>query len=282
VDFRVRADLTPLTSDPPGFDVVVDAMPGSQVTVAGRPLAIDANGHGVQRIPLPAPPAEGGAIDHVAPWRIQPPGGAAAEGQLRTRIPATTMQIDRPGAQVVTDRDAIEIAGAVHPGAIVTIDGTAVPVTDSRFLYRFPLPAPATYTPRVIARKAPATRTITIRRVADLAAEAASFRADASITWARIRQSPDTYRGQNVAFEGRVYNVDVQSGRSVLQILVRDCPRGERCPLWVEYPAATDATINDWVRVLGTGAGMQQFRAESERVIEVPRVDAVFVLPLAR
>jgi hypothetical protein len=195
------------------------------------------------------------------------------------------MQIDRPGDQVVTDRDSVEIAGAVHPGAIVTIDGTAVPVTDSRFLYRFPLPAPATYTPRVIARapgKAPAMRTITIRRVADLAAEAASFRADPSITWARIRQSPDTYRGQNVAFEGRVYNVDVQSGRSVLQILVRDCPRGERCPLWVEYPSATDATINDWVRVLGTGGGMQQFRAESERVIEVPRVDAAFVLPLER
>jgi hypothetical protein len=236
-------------------------------------------------VPLPAPPADGGAIDHVAPWRIQPPGGAAAEGQLHTRIPATTMQIDRPGEQVVTDRDSVEIAGAVHPGAIVTIDGVAVPVTGERFLHRFPLPSPATYTPVVVARapgKAPTTRRITIRRVTDLAAEAASFRPDPTITWARISQSPDTYRGQNVAFEGRVYNVDVQSGRSVLQILVRDCPRGERCPLWVDVPAATDATINDWVRVLGTGGGVQQFRSESGRVMEVPRVAAAFVLPLPR
>ena len=62
-------------------------------------------------------------------------------------------------------------------------------------------------------------------------------------------------------------------------MLARDCPRGSRCPVWVTYPAATDATLDSWVRVLGTVAGEQQFRAESGRIMSSPRVDAAFVLP---
>jgi uncharacterized membrane protein YcgQ (UPF0703/DUF1980 family) len=100
------------------------------------------------------------------------------------------------------------------------------------------------------------------------------------MTYARIQQSPAVYRGRKVALEGRVYNVDVSGGRSVIQILVRDCARGQRCPLWVTYPQATEATVDSWVRVLGTVAGEQQFRSESDRIISVPRVDAELVLPL--
>ena len=48
-------------------------------------------------------------------------------------------------------------------------------------------------------------------------------------------------------------------------MLVRDCPRGERCPLWVTYPAATELTVDTNVRVLGTVAGEQRYRIESGR-----------------
>jgi len=77
-----------------------------------------------------------------------------------------------------------------------------------------------------------------------------------------------------VLFEGRVYNVSVQGGQSVIQILVRECPKGTRCSLWVTYPADTDATNNSWVRVLGTVQGQQQFRSENERIVTVPKVSA--------
>src|SRR5690606_30113461 len=96
-----------------------------------------------------------------------------------------------------------------------------------------------------------------------LAAEAATFVANAELTYARIAQNPATYRGQRVAYSGVVYNVDVRDGRSVLQVLVDDCPAGERCPLWVTYPAATEAELRARVRVLGTVAGEQQFRSQS-------------------
>jgi uncharacterized membrane protein YcgQ (UPF0703/DUF1980 family) len=138
-------------------------------------------------------------------------------------------------------------------------------------------------TPRISVRqaaRAPRIETITIRRVEDMVREAASFEPNLDMTYARVSQNPSIYRGQRIAVEGRVYNVKVQAGRSVLQILVRDCPQGDRCPLWVSYPAATDATTNSWVRVLGTIGGEQQFRSRStNRVVTVPSVDAVFVLP---
>lgn len=283
LELRVRADLATLAAAEPAITVVVEALPGSSATLDGQPLPLDAQGRGSRAYPIAelAQNAEG-VIRHVVRWRVVPPTGEAAEGTLTARVPLTTIQIDRPGTEVVTDRERIEIAGAVAPQSVVTIDGVPVEVHEGRFFLTYPLPRVGSYTLRIVARapeRAPSTRTIVVRRVADLAAEAARFEYDRTLTYARIMQRPAHYQGQRVAFEGRVYNVDVQGGRSVLQILVRDCPAGQRCPLWVTYPAATEITVESWVRVLGTVAGEQQFRTQSGQIRTVPRVDATYVLP---
>ena len=283
LELRVRADLGALQSAPPAIDVVVEAPVGSEVALDGEPLALDARGRGTRRIPIDHAGANAeGVVEHVVRYRVAPPDGETEQGELHTRIPITTMQIDRPGAQVVTDRDSVEIAGAVAPGSTVTVDGRAVEVAMGRFLTTYPLPAPAEHTVEVVARspgKAPHLERISIRRVADLAAEAAAFAVNRDLTYARVSQNASTYRGQHVAFEGLVYNIDVRDGRSVLQILVTDCPSDERCPLWVTYAAATEAELRSRVRVLGTVAGEQQFRSQSGAIRTVPRVDATFVLP---
>jgi uncharacterized membrane protein YcgQ (UPF0703/DUF1980 family) len=90
------------------------------------------------------------------------------------------------------------------------------------------------------------------------------------------------YRGQKVAFDGRVYHAEVDGGRSVLQMLVLDCPGQSRCPLWVEYPQATQVDLDSWVRVLGVVAGEQQFRSKQGQVHTVPSVNAQYVLKLAK
>jgi hypothetical protein len=75
--------------------------------------------------------------------------------------------------------------------------------------------------------------------------------------------------------------VDVHEGRSVLQMMVRECGGGQRCALWVTYPAATEATVGSWVRVVGDVAGEQAFQPRSGgATMTVPRVDARFVLPI--
>jgi hypothetical protein len=65
-------------------------------------------------------------------------------------------------------------------------------------------------------------------------------------------------------------------------MLVLDCPGQSRCPLWVEYPQATEATLDSWVRVLGVVAGEQQFRSKQGAVQTVPSVHAQYVLKLAK
>jgi hypothetical protein len=286
VDFRIRVDTSPLQTDPPSIDVIVNAHPGTVVSLDGEPLKLDAKGSAVRRFPIDAASAStSGSIEKVVQYRVQPPDGEAAVDEIRTKLPVATMQIDRPGAEAITDKDAIEIAGAVAPNSQVTIDDQEIPVRAARFIHRYPLPKPGTYKPRLIARepgKAPQARTVVIKRVTDLAKEAESFEADPKLTFVRIAQNPSIYTGQKVDMVGRVYNVNVQEGQSVLQILVRECPTGRRCSLWVTYAAATDVVVNSWIRVLGVIEGEQQFRSEKGQVVTVPKVAATFVLPIDR
>jgi hypothetical protein len=281
VDYRVTLDTGPLRAGKAAVDVVVAALPGSQVWLDGQPVTLDAQGRAVRSDPLELGAASG-LIEHVVRYRVQPPAGDASVGELRTSIPVTMMEIDKPGAQVITDRDSVEIAGAVDKEATVTIDGQAVKVAAGRFLHRYPLPQPGAYHPEVVASsdgKAPHAQKLEITRVADLAVAAKDFAYDATLTYAKIAQNPAIYRGQHVAFEGRVYNVNVEGGRSALQMLVRECPAGERCPLWVGYHAATEYTRDSWVRVLGVIEGEQQFRSETDEIKVVPKVEATFLLP---
>jgi hypothetical protein len=283
VDYRVRADLTALAAQPPGVDVVVDARPGAKVSVDGAPLPLDARGRGTKRYLVP--PQASSAFALRARYRIELPGTPAVDGEVNVTLPVTSAQIDRPGPDVVTDQLLLEIAGAVEPTAEVVVAGTPVPVTEGRFLYRANLPEPGEYKLAVVARapgKAPRVIDIRVRKVSDMTMAAATFKHDPALTYARIAQNPLIYRGQSVAFDGRVYNVEVQGGRSVLQMLALDCPGGARCPLWVEYAQATEATVDSWVRVLGTVAGEQQFRSKQGQVQTVPSVQAQYVLKLAR
>jgi hypothetical protein len=164
----------------------------------------------------------------------------------------------------------------------VTLDGRPLELREGRFVTELPLPALGESPHVVVARRpgrAPRTLRFTVRRVADLEAEARAYPVE-ELTYARLAASPTTYRGRRVAFEGWIYNLDVHDGRSVLQVSVRDCARGQRCPLWITYDGASEAGLNAWVRAVGELAGEQQFRSPSGEVLSVPRLDAVFLLPL--
>jgi hypothetical protein len=285
LDYRVRAELDALDETPSSFTLRVDAPPGSQVVLDGEPLALDVRGKGSRRVPvgdLDESAGPDGTFEHQAEYRIELPEGEPASGTVRTRIPYTTLQIDKPGHDVITDREVVEIAGAVHPNATVEVDGEDVEVTGGRFLTQYALEETGEHTVTIVAHQAgrvPRRDTIRIRRVADLLEAARDFRADEGLGYARIAQNPNIYRGRKIEMTGRLYNVEVGGGKSVLQMLVKDCPKGERCPLWIQYDAATDLTVQSWARVLGEVAGEQQFRAESGRVLTVPRVHAKLVLP---
>jgi hypothetical protein len=249
----------------------------------GTKLDLDGQGRGVRTDAIDVAAASAaGSYEHLVRYRIQPPAGEAQVGEQKTRIALTSLHIDRPGDALVTDRDAVEIAGAVSKDTTVAIDGAPVSVQEGRFLHRYVMLEPGDYEPRIVATergKVPVTRMLKVKRVADLAEAAKAFNAQPGLTYAKIAPNPFVYRGRRVELEGKVYNVSVQGGRSVLQVFARECPGGQRCSLWVTYPAATEFVTGDWVRVLGTVEGEQQFRAESNEVVRVPKIDAVYLLP---
>ncbi|HHH28488.1 MAG TPA: hypothetical protein ENK57_09100 [Polyangiaceae bacterium] len=282
LEMRVRADLGPLSRVPPAIEVIVEAPAGSEVALDGEALQLNAQGRATRVYEIDGSEASAeGVVEHVVRYRVQPPEGEASQGELHTRIPLTTLQLDRPGGTVVTDQGSVEFAGGVAPGATVTVGGAEATVTEGRFLHTFLVPEVGEQTVDVIARapgRAPRIERVQIRRVADLEAEAANFEFDEALTYARVAPDPATYRGQRVRFEGVVYNVVIRDGSSVVQMLVSECPAGQRCPLWITYPSATRAEVRSRIRVLGTIAGEQQFRSQSGEVRTVPRVDATFIL----
>lgn len=284
LDYRVTVDTAPLQTGKGAIDVVVAALPGSKVWIGGEELTLDAEGRASRREELVASALKDGkTVEHIVSYRVQPPQQEPQVGQIKTVIPIATLQIDRPGMQIVTEADTIEIAGTVDADSTVTLNGEPIAVQGGRFLHRFPLPAPGKHEPELIARatgKASRAVKLSIERVADLAAAARAFGPDASLTYAKIAQNPEIYTGQKAQFEGRIYNVSVDGGRSVLQMLVRDCPAGVRCSLWVDYGAATDLTVEKWVRAVGTIAGAQKFRAENDSEQTVPRLSAVVLVPI--
>lgn len=281
VEFRVRANLAGIDREPPYYEVVVDALPGAKVTIAEESVPLDGTGRGTLRFGIPPQPSEGNTYDHEVSYRVVPPDGAARDGRVQTRIPYASLQIDRPGRQQLTEGSSIELSGVTHAEASLQLDGQPLSQREGRFVKTLSLPEVGAYEFAVTASQpGHATRTtrLNVERVSSLAQAARSFDADKTLTYAKVHENPETYRGRKVAMTGRAYHVEVAAGRTVLQMLVKDCPRGERCPLWVVAEGVTSATKESWVRVLGTLAGEQRFRSQAGREVSVPRVDAQFVL----
>jgi hypothetical protein len=282
VNYRIWVDTAALRDDKSSVDVIVTALPGTKVTLDGQDVKLDAEGRANRSYALDvSTDAKGGVIDHVVHYRVQPTTGETVVDELHTQIPVAMLEVDRPGRALVTDRESIEVAGAVGKDTKVSIDGTSVPIKDGRFLYRFPLPKPEAYKPRVVATaagKAPMGVTLDIRRVRSLEEAAEEFVADRELTFAKIAPNPAIYKGQKIAIEGRVYATDPHGADSVIQIFARPCPSTQRCSVWVIDPAATEVAVDSWVRVLGTVEGEQQFRSEKNDIVTVPKIRASFVL----
>jgi hypothetical protein len=297
VAYRVFADLGGIDEDPPRLRIRALAQPGTAVEIGGEPIRLDANGQGHRDFVVGGGAEGRGAAaptereDHsvvqTVRYRVVPAGGTVEEGEVRARIPLATLALDRPGSSLVTDRSEVAVEGAAHPTATVTIDGTVVPVVDGHFKHMVGLADLGEHVIEVVAREpgaVPDRARISVRRVADLAAEARAYPVDEALTYATVAADPAAHRGRHVGFEGLVYNVEVHRGHSMLQVLVSRCGESRRCPLWVTYPAVTDIQLNNWVRVLGEVDGEQHFRTvgDPSQVMTVPRVRAVYVLPVTR
>jgi hypothetical protein len=293
LEYRVRTDLAGLEATPPALHVVVEALPGSTATLGGQPVTLSPQGQARVEVPLASlTPGPDGTITHSVAYVVTPPGGGSpASGTVSTRIPMARLELRHPLDGAVTDQATVEVVGRTAPAAAgqaatqVRVEGVEATVAaDGTFRVVAPLPEAGEAgraVLHVVAHRpgaAPRALEVGIRRVADMRRAAAELPVDRALTYDRVVDAPDQARGRYVALEGQVYNVDVQDGRGILQMLVRGCTRPDRCPLWVTYAPAGPIETGTVVRVVGTGAGTQQFRAESGEVRTVPSVEASYVL----
>ncbi len=283
VAYRVRADLGTLSARPPVITVRVEATAGSDVTVDGKPLALDGSGRGSYAIDL-AHECDGPADKEVPynrkiPFTITPKGGKPESGELTAQTPIVRLHIDAPGLVLFTDRANAPIAGQTRAGATVTIDGAPAPVDSSgSFGVRVALPDSGDKLLEIVASAPPAAPRIVhakVTRVASLEQAGKDWAAAQSpIGYDQYGADPASKAGQKAFVEGEIADARTGQGHSVLVIDdKKSCAKGQQCLVLVTHGEEVHAKAGDKVRAYGRVAGAIEWKGKN-----VPDLDASIVV----
>lgn len=286
VAYRVRADLTTLTATPPAVTVRVEALPGTDVRVEGKPLALDPTGKGAYALDV-TPDVEGPSdetktIERKIPFAITPKDGKPETGELLARVAVTPLHIDSPGLVLYTDRANAPLAGQTKAGATVTVDGTPATVdAQGRFGVRAELPATGERTFKLVVAApplAPRTAHVRVVRVASLEGAAKELEAKSPIPFGVFSKDPAGNVGKDGVVEGEVVRASVDATHCVL--LVDDkktCPAGSPCLVRILHGEEVKVAPGDTVRAFGrvdgaiTAGGQTVPELDASLVIVVPR-----------
>ena len=287
VAYRVKADLSTLTVAPAAITVRVEAIAGTEVTVDGKPVALDASGKGWHAIDVSSE-VEGSsddqkAIDKKIPFTIKAKGAAAPEsGQLVVRTGVAPLHLDAPGRELYTDRPTGNIAGQVKPGGTVQIDGQNVAVdAQGRFGVRVELPADGEKTLTIVANApplAPRTARSKLVRVASLDAAAKTIDAKSPLTFDAYGPDPGSKVGQLAVVDGEIQEIRVGQGHTVMAVEEKKACGGRTgaCVVRVVHGEEVKAARGDSVRAYGRIEGTATLNGQT-----IPDVEGALVLTKA-
>jgi hypothetical protein len=282
VAYRVKADLSTLAVSPAAITVRVEALAGTEVTVDGKPIALDGSGKGSATIDVAAevegPSDESKTIDRKIPFAIKSKAGAVENGQLVVRTGVAPLHLDAPGLELFTDRAAGNVAGQVKPGATVTIDGQNVAVdAQGRFGVRVELPADGEKTIAIVANAPPlAPRTVRAKlvRVAALDAAAKTLDARTPMGFDAYSADPKAKAGQLVLVEGELQYVRGNQGSTIMAVEEKNCAAGSgACVVRVVHGEEVRAVAGDTVRAYGRLQGTTSLNGKT-----IPDVQGSLVL----
>ncbi len=296
VAYRVRADVSTMGSQHPSITIHVDALPGSDVRVDGKPVSLDASGSGIYA--LDESSATEGAADESrvvsvdVPYTVNAPaaGGpahAAETGTVSARVAISPLRVDAPCATSVVVGDHVVVAGRAAKGASVTIDGApAVVAPDGSFEGNAVLSERGERTIQVRSgTSALVARTVrlSVKRVANLAEEARAFERQPTIGYdAAVSALADaggaSAVGQAMVVDGEV--IEPRASGHRMLILVDDkrgCAKG---PCLARVVVGQDSPIVRGQRLRAYGQLARAFTTSAGRT--VPEVEADFVLASRR
>jgi hypothetical protein len=280
VAFRVHADITTMTATHPAITIRAEALPGSDVRIDGKPVALDASGVGSYAIDETAatdgPADESRTISVDVPYVVVPKGGKAQNGTVSARLAIAPLRVDAPGTRGVVEEDHVLVAGRAAKAATVTVDGAPVAVgPDGSFETTVSLPLGD----RVVdvrggtASLMPRTAHVALRRVASLADEAKALEAKKPMGYDAAMADLTAGAGQPIALEGEVFE-SRGSGHRTLVLLDdrRGCAKGA-CIAKIVIGHEVKLARGEGLRVYGTLTGGSPYGSQT-----VPEVAADFVL----
>lgn len=285
VAYRVRADLGTLSGTPPSVTVRVEAVPGTQVQVEGKPLALDANGKGAYAIDVTSevsgPSDESKTIERKIPFSITPKDGKAETGELLARVVVVPLRIDAPGPLLYTERSNAPFAGQTKPGATVMVEGSAAAVdAQGRFGVRAELPAPGERTFLVVSSApplAPRTARLRVVRVASLEAQAKELEAKGPVPFGVFSKDPAANVGKDGLVEGEVVRASTDPSHAVLLVEDKKTCSGAPCLARILHGEEIKVQPGDTVRAFGRVNGTVSAGGQT-----VPELDAALVLVVPR
>lgn len=225
IEYRVRADTAGFEATPPHLTIVVDALPGSNVTLHEQPLALDPSGHGEHRIELGSriegPASEVVTLTETVPYAVVTPAGRRYTGALTASFGVTPLDLEAPGRETITGTAEFLLAGRTAKGGRVLVAGETLAVDEhGAFAQSMSIEAPGESTVTVrahVEQLAPRLVSFTIRRVDDLEREAARLRREA-LAFAHALDDPRAHVGKLVHLEGQVRDARVSGARTILLV----------------------------------------------------------------
>lgn len=265
IAYRVKADLTTLTSMPPVVTVRVEAAPGTEVTVDDKPVALDPSGKGSYALDVSAdalgPSDDQKAIDRQIPFSVTRKGAKAPEpGTLVVRAAVVPLHMDAPGVDLFTESTTANIVGQTKAGGVVTVDGQTLAVDENgRFAIRAELPAEGEKILTIVATAPPlAPRTVRakVTRVASLEAQAQAIDATTPLGFDAYGAEPAAKLGAMVVINGEIVEIRNSPGYAVMVIEEKKtCAAGGGCILRFSIGEDIRAVRGDTIRAYGHVAG---------------------------
>ncbi len=236
VEYRIRPDTSTLTGDEPRLTLKIDALPGSQVQIAERPVALDAEGRSEVAVDitghLTGTASEVSTFEQAIRYAITPPSGKRYDGELSVKIGVTPLLLEAPGSDTVTDLERFMLAGRTTKGAELSVAGNIIPVDETgRFAQLMSIDSVGETKVSVRASQpglAPRFAVFRLERVKNLRAEAA-VRQKSALTLAEVARNIPSYLGKTVFVTGEVEEVRVDGHRTLIIVQADGECAGRSC-----------------------------------------------------
>ncbi len=288
IAYRVRADVTTMNDPHPSIVIHVEAIPGSEVRIAEKPVSLDDSGKGTYALDESAategPADESRGISVDVPYTVvvadrgSAPAHAVEGGSVSARVAVAPLRVDAPGARAVVDVDHLLLAGRAAKGASVTVDGASTTVAeDGTFEATVPL--------RVLGERAIEVRSgtaalaartvhVSVKRVASLAEEARVLEQQPNVGYDVAMSNLTANTGRPIIVDGDVIEPRAAGHRVLLLVDDRrGCAKGP-CLTRVVVGQSLSVARGDKLRAYGRIA--RAFATPSGQT--VPEVEADFVV----